>query len=50
MEKWTLQRNGVARIIRFGLAWSSYLNEHHWVLESTVFKEKEVGLLCYGNS
>lgn len=33
MEKWTLQRNGVARIIRFGLAWSSYLNEHHWVLD-----------------
>lgn len=41
-KEWSCKDNGVV--------WSSYLNEHHWVLKSTVFKEKEVGLLSYGNS
>jgi hypothetical protein len=49
VQKWTWPGNQVARTIKLSLAKSFYISGYHWMLESVVFKEKEVELLCYGN-
>lgn len=50
VQKRILPRKQVARVIKLSLAKSFDLSDCHWMLESAVFKEKEVELLRSGDS